>query len=86
MTMVETAKALAGELAAQVAEGNELRRLPDATWKLLADSGLSRMLRPKRWGGGEVPLVEFVDAVIGVSRANSSAGWVLGAGYQVLAV
>ncbi len=78
MSMVETARALAGDLAAQVAEGNELRRLPDATWKLLVDSGLSRMLQPKRWGGGEVPLVEFVDAVIEVSRANSSAGWVLG--------
>jgi hypothetical protein len=36
------------------------------------------LLQPKRWGGGEVYIVEFTDAIIELSRANPSAGWVAG--------
>ncbi|MBW8483158.1 acyl-CoA dehydrogenase family protein [Actinomadura parmotrematis] len=78
MGLLETAKGLAPELAASAAEADRLRRLPDGTWRLLVDSGLTRALQPARWGGGEVPLAEFLDAVMEVSRVNSSAGWVLG--------
>ena len=35
-------------------------------------------LQPARFGGGEVSLVEFVDAAIELSRASPSAGWVAG--------
>ena len=66
------------ELSAAVAEGDQLRRLPDATWKLLLESGFLRALQPARWGGGEVELVDFLDAVFELSRANPSAGWVAG--------
>ena len=37
-----------------------------------------RRCSPRRWGGGEVHLVEFLDAVMALSRANPSAGWVAG--------
>jgi 3-hydroxy-9,10-secoandrosta-1,3,5(10)-triene-9,17-dione monooxygenase len=77
-TLVERARAAQDELAGALAEGDELRRLPDATWKVLLDSGVLRALQPKRWGGEEVALVEFLDAVAELSRANPSAGWVAG--------
>jgi 3-hydroxy-9,10-secoandrosta-1,3,5(10)-triene-9,17-dione monooxygenase len=78
MTLVETARRLAPEFAAAAEEGDRLRRLPDATWRSLIDSGLVRGLQPARWGGGEAPLSDFMDAVVEVSRANPSAGWVMG--------
>jgi 3-hydroxy-9,10-secoandrosta-1,3,5(10)-triene-9,17-dione monooxygenase len=78
MSLVEEAKRLAPFLAANAAEDDQLRRLSDSTWKLLLDGGFLRWLQPVRFGGGEVSLVEFVDATIEISRASPSAGWVAG--------
>jgi 3-hydroxy-9,10-secoandrosta-1,3,5(10)-triene-9,17-dione monooxygenase len=74
--LVERARELAPELAAAQAEGDQLRRLPDAIWKALLEGGFLRALQPARWGGGEVALVDFLDAIAELSRANPSAGWV----------
>ena len=71
--LAEQARALAPELGAAVAEGDQLRRLPDATWKLLQETGFLRALQPARWGGGEVELVDFLGGVYELSRANPSA-------------
>lgn len=78
MNVVEAARRVASELAANVAEDERMRQLSDPTWKLLLDGGFLRALQPARFGGGEVSLVEFVDATIEISRASPSAGWVAG--------
>ena len=78
MTLTADAERLAADLAAARSEGDELRRLPDSTWKQLLEGGFLRALQPARWGGGEVHLVEFLDAIITLSAANPSAGWVAG--------
>jgi 3-hydroxy-9,10-secoandrosta-1,3,5(10)-triene-9,17-dione monooxygenase len=76
--LVETAKRIAPELRDTVADDNRLRRLSDRTWKILMDNGFLRSLQPARWGGGEVPLVEFIDASIEIARVSPSAGWIAG--------
>jgi 3-hydroxy-9,10-secoandrosta-1,3,5(10)-triene-9,17-dione monooxygenase len=76
--VVETAKRIAPELRETIADDNRLRRLSDRTWKILADSGFLRSLQPARWGGGEVSLVEFTDALIDMAQVSPSAGWVAG--------
>ncbi|HEY2663746.1 MAG TPA: hypothetical protein VGI47_05350, partial [Candidatus Binataceae bacterium] len=63
MNLVENAKRIAPQLAETVAKDNSLRRLSDRTWRLLLEGGLVRSLQPARWGGGEVSLLEFVDAI-----------------------
>jgi len=78
MSLVTQSKLLASQLAANVAEDDTLRRLSDRSWNLLQDGGLLRALQPARFGGGEVPLVEFFDAMLELSRAHPSAGWVGG--------
>jgi 3-hydroxy-9,10-secoandrosta-1,3,5(10)-triene-9,17-dione monooxygenase len=78
MNLVDIAEQLGPELAAARGEGDDARRLPDAVWKALLESGILRSLQPARWGGGEVHILEFVDAVMALSRANPSAGWVAG--------
>ncbi|HVO68901.1 MAG TPA: hypothetical protein VMT24_02580, partial [Aggregatilineaceae bacterium] len=65
-------------LAKTAAEDNTLRRLSDGTWKILLDNGFLRALQPARWGGGEVPLVDFIDAMLELARVSPSAGWVAG--------
>ena len=78
MNLVAEAKRLAPQLAETAAEDRELRRLSDRTWKILMEGGFVRSLQPRRWGGGEVALVDFVDAMMELSRVSPSAGWVAG--------
>jgi 3-hydroxy-9,10-secoandrosta-1,3,5(10)-triene-9,17-dione monooxygenase len=78
MTLVDEARRVAPELAAAAAEGDEQRRLPDSSWKLLMEGGFLRALQPARFGGGEVTLLEFLDAVVELAKASPSAGWVAG--------
>ena len=59
-------------LAAAAAADDELGRLGDGTWKTLLEGGFLRSLQPRRWGGGEVRFVEFVDAMIELSAASPS--------------
>ncbi len=77
-SLVDEAVRLAPELASAQEECDELRRLPDRVWKLLLGGGFLRSLQPKRWGGGEVHIAEFADAIMILSAANPSAGWVAG--------
>ena len=76
--LVESAKQVAPALAKTAAEDNTLRRLSDGTWKILLENGFVRSLQPARWGGGEVSLVEFIDAMMEIARVSPSAGWVAG--------
>jgi 3-hydroxy-9,10-secoandrosta-1,3,5(10)-triene-9,17-dione monooxygenase len=78
MELVEKAKRLGPQFAEAATEDDKLRRLSDSTWNHLLAGGFLRSLQPARWGGGEVTLVEFVDAAIEISRASPSAGWVAG--------
>jgi 3-hydroxy-9,10-secoandrosta-1,3,5(10)-triene-9,17-dione monooxygenase len=76
--LVETVKRVAPALAKTAAEDNTLRRLSDVTWKMLLEHGFVRSLQPARWGGGEVSLIEFIDAMLEIARVSPSAGWVAG--------
>ena len=78
MSLLAEAKRIAPILGANSSEDDQMRRLTDRTWKLLLDGGFVRALQPARFGGGELPLVEFVDAIIEISRVSPSAGWVAG--------
>ena len=78
MGLIDDVRKITDELAAAEAEGQALRRLPDQVWQHLLASGILRALQPARFGGGEVTLVEFLDAVVELSAASPSAGWVAG--------
>jgi 3-hydroxy-9,10-secoandrosta-1,3,5(10)-triene-9,17-dione monooxygenase len=70
MTLVDEAKQVAPRLAESAAEDKRLRRLADITWKILLDNGFLRSLQPARWGGGEVSLMEFVDATMQLAQVS----------------
>jgi 3-hydroxy-9,10-secoandrosta-1,3,5(10)-triene-9,17-dione monooxygenase len=78
MNLLSEAKRLAPQLAETAARDRELRRLSDQTWKILLEGGFVRSLQPARWGGGEVALIDFVDAMLELSRVSPAAGWVAG--------
>lgn len=70
MGLVAEAQRLTPEIEAAAEEVERLRRLPDTSWTGMHEAGLFRALQPARWGGGEVKLREFVDAVMQVGRAS----------------
>jgi 3-hydroxy-9,10-secoandrosta-1,3,5(10)-triene-9,17-dione monooxygenase len=77
-SLKEEIRRLTPALEAVDAEARELRMLPHATWQALHECGVLRMLQPARLGGGEAPLPEFLRAVMDLSAASPSAGWVAG--------
>jgi len=54
-----------------------LRRLPDETIADLHESGLFRVLQPKRVGGSELPFRALVELVAMIARGDGSTAWVL---------
>ena len=73
--LVETAKRIAPELAETIDCDNRLRQLSERTWKILLDNGFLRSQQPARWGGGEVPLMDYIDVVMEIARVSPSAGY-----------
>jgi 3-hydroxy-9,10-secoandrosta-1,3,5(10)-triene-9,17-dione monooxygenase len=71
------AEALVPVLRERAPRAEELRRLPDETIADLHESGLFRILQPKRVGGSELPFRSLVELVAIVSRGCGSTGWVL---------
>ncbi|MGZ4493364.1 MAG: acyl-CoA dehydrogenase [Nocardioides sp.] len=76
MSLVDKIRAAGPTLAASDEISSAQGRLSDDAVAALTESGLFRALQPARWGGGEVALDEYADAVIEVGRNSASAGWV----------
>jgi 3-hydroxy-9,10-secoandrosta-1,3,5(10)-triene-9,17-dione monooxygenase len=76
--LIERARAMAPALRGRAAEGDSLRRLPDATIQDMKDAGFFRMLQPSRWGGHEVDPRTFFEVQWTLAAACPSTAWVLG--------
>jgi len=66
---------LVPKLRARAAEADAARRIPDETIRDLQDSGLMRLLQPRRVGGSEAEWVAIVDISSELARGCGSTGW-----------
>jgi 3-hydroxy-9,10-secoandrosta-1,3,5(10)-triene-9,17-dione monooxygenase len=73
--MVARAHALVPELRQRASKTEQLRRLPPETERDLHDSGLFRLLQPKRIGGSELDYVALVDCADALGQADASVAW-----------
>ncbi|WP_420831294.1 acyl-CoA dehydrogenase family protein [Bradyrhizobium acaciae] len=73
--MVARAGALAPALRERAPRTEELRRLPPETARDLHDSGLFRILQPKRVGGSELDYVALVDCAEALGQGDASVSW-----------
>jgi 3-hydroxy-9,10-secoandrosta-1,3,5(10)-triene-9,17-dione monooxygenase len=73
--MVARAKALVPQLRDRAARTEELRRLPPETERDLHDTGLFRIVQPKRVGGSEFDYVALVDCADALGQGDASAAW-----------
>src|SRR5256885_11652396 len=75
VAMVARAEALIPELRDRASKTEELRRLPPETERDLHDSGLFRIVQPKRVGGSEFDYVSLVDFADTIALADASVAW-----------
>lgn len=73
--MVSRAKALIPRWRERAAKTEELRRLPPETERDLHDTGLFRIVQPKRVGGSEFDYVALVDCADVIGQADASVAW-----------
>jgi 3-hydroxy-9,10-secoandrosta-1,3,5(10)-triene-9,17-dione monooxygenase len=74
-TMITRAMALVPRLRDRASRTEELRRLPPETERELHESGLFRIVQPKRVGGSELDYVALIDCGDAIGQADASAAW-----------
>lgn len=70
-----SARALVPRLKERVVLAETSRRIPDATLSELHETGLIRVLQPRRAGGSELPWVSLVDIGAELARGCGSTAW-----------
>jgi 3-hydroxy-9,10-secoandrosta-1,3,5(10)-triene-9,17-dione monooxygenase len=73
--MLDRARALIPRLRERASRTEELRRLPPETERDLHDTGLFRIVQPKRVGGSEFDYVALVDCADVIGQADASVAW-----------
>ena len=72
--LVREAENLIPLLRERAEEAERLRRLPEQTCKALRETGLPRLLQPRRFGGAEASLEHLVDVMIPIATGPLPAG------------
>ncbi len=75
---LDQVRALLPDIRERVEAAEQLRRLPDETFKAFQEAGLFRAVQPKRYGGYELDLATFYQAVIEMGAVCASSSWILG--------
>jgi 3-hydroxy-9,10-secoandrosta-1,3,5(10)-triene-9,17-dione monooxygenase len=73
--MIARARALIPQLRDRAPQTEELRRLPAETERDLHESGLFRIVQPKRVGGSELDYVALVDCADAIGQGDASVAW-----------
>jgi len=75
---LDRVRALLPAVRERVDRAEQLRRLPEETFAEFQEAGLFRCIQPRRWEGFELDPATFFQAIVEVSAACASTGWVLG--------
>jgi len=78
LEVLDRVKELTPLLRERAADAEAARRLPDESIKELRETGLVRLLQPKRYGGYEADPRLFYESVMAIGAACGSTGWVSG--------
>ncbi|WP_405136198.1 hydroxylase [Nocardia sp. NBC_01388] len=79
-SVVHRVAEISGQLAEAAVETERAGKLSDKSVALIRDAGVMRMLQPTDFGGFAAHPRDFAEAVMAVSAACGSTGWVCGVG------
>ncbi|HEY7645422.1 MAG TPA: acyl-CoA dehydrogenase family protein [Hyphomicrobiales bacterium] len=74
-TAIARAEAMVPVLRLRAEETEALRNLPESTERELHESGLFRIVQPKRVGGAELDFVALLDVTDILARGDASVAW-----------
>lgn len=77
LSLRDRAKQLAPKIAERAMQVEQERHVHDDSIAELIDAGLTRGLQSREWGGEEGTAEDFFGAVVEISKACPSTGWVL---------
>lgn len=77
-TMVERVEPLLDAIRAAAPSIEAERRLPDDLMDQIVGTGLTRAMSPAERGGGEEDLIDWLQAIRLIARADMATGWVAG--------
>jgi alkylation response protein AidB-like acyl-CoA dehydrogenase len=75
-TVIDSARSILERLSASSDSSENLRRLDEAAVRALRDSGLNKLLAPKKFGGYELPLRAQILSCAEIAHGCSAASWV----------
>ncbi|GGF21440.1 acyl-CoA dehydrogenase family protein [Subtercola lobariae] len=75
-TLKERAVSLAGLIKEHAVETEDNRRVAEPVIEALNEAGLFKLAQPKRLGGNEVSVRDFVEINSLIARADGATGWV----------
>ncbi|HUE94803.1 p-hydroxyphenylacetate 3-hydroxylase oxygenase component [Pseudomonas sp.] len=73
--LLEDLKAILPAIAANAAQAEKDRKVPDENIALLKSIGMHRAFQPKPYGGMEISLPQFADCVVALAGACASTAW-----------
>lgn len=76
--LLERARGLAPQFEQRAQAAEAARRVPDESIAELQAAGLFDLQKPRRFGGFELGMPEFVDIVAAIGRGCGSTAWILG--------
>jgi resorcinol 4-hydroxylase (FADH2) len=74
--LLDTARRLAPIIRSAAADAERARRIPSHIFAALRESGIFRILVPRRFGGYELDLQTAINVILEISSACASTGWV----------
>ena len=75
-TLLERAAAIRPVLERNAEQTDALRRLPDENVRALKESGLCRLMVPRRFGGLETSIRTYIEVTAEIGRGCGSSAWV----------
>lgn len=75
-TLKERAIGLTDLITSHAAATEQSRRVAEPVIQALTDAGLFKLAQPRRLGGNEVPVRDFVEINSLIARADGATGWV----------
>lgn len=74
-TLITRAQEISREIASQATSAETNRRLSDDIIASIDDAGIYQILVPKKYGGLEMSISDYIDVILALSPLDASAGW-----------
>jgi alkylation response protein AidB-like acyl-CoA dehydrogenase len=74
-SVLDRARALRETFRSRIPETDRICRLPDETVADLEAGGFFKLLTPRRYGGLQMPLYDYMDVIVELGRADVSVAW-----------